>query len=128
MTTDIATAIATALHQLREERKTIDDRIAALELAHETLGGKVATPKARARGRDAGGADKVRAFLVERDKPTTTAQVSRAMRCSRLAAAGRLLKLVKLGQAVRLSRGVYAAHGHKGGAGSKGAGIKDQAT
>src|SRR5678816_3310783 len=113
MTADpITTAIVAQIDRLQTERRAIDDKIAALELAYETLvpGGangtnghaKPSRKRPARRTRDVDGVDKTLAFLRERTSATSIAQVARHFRCTRPAAMQRLVELLRRGVVERV--------------------------
>jgi hypothetical protein len=106
----ITTEISKALAVLKADRATIDDRIAALELAIETLGGATVQPRKVRRTRkrrDASASVSTGAWLSGRGKPASISQVARALGCSNTAAGIRLMRLVESGKARRIARGLY---------------------
>jgi hypothetical protein len=113
--------IIKAIASLKSERKDLDDKIAALELAHETLGGgdmPAEMPKAKPskrRRRDVDGLSKTLSLVNELGKPLTANRVARELRCTPVAARVRLLRLVDSKQVQRVSRGLYASVNYQNG-------------
>jgi hypothetical protein len=103
--------IRAAIARLTTERKRLDDKIAALELALETWGDE-GRPKKKFRphGLNRNGNAETLEFLRSRGgKPTTLTQMAREGRCSRAAASVRARFLVKAGHVKHVGPGVYAA-------------------
>lgn len=124
-TNDTVKAILELIDRLRVERKTVtkalDDKIAGLEIAYEALTGKAPPAESTEEGEtpikkarrvrrfkvDRQATEKTFAFVQERGKPTSVAQVARHFHISNAAAIQRCLKLTKLGRFKRVSAGDY---------------------
>lgn len=109
-----------AIDNLQAERKAIDDKIAALELAYETIsGGKPTTSAVKVKAkrkmakkeitRDMKALDKTLAFVAERKRPTTVDAVANKFGIDQGAANQRLLALGRLHKVERVARGKYVA-------------------
>ena len=127
------------IERLSNERKSIDDKIAAMELSYELLSGTKRKPalaakdnpttmprrrgparKALARPPTKRGTEghtldkdataKTLAFIQGRKRPTKPEAVEREFGISRPAATQRLMTLVRLGKAKRVGKGQYLAN------------------
>lgn len=101
------------IDRLQAERRVLDEKIAALSLAYETVEGQQPATRRRAvtskRRRDYDGVSKVLAFLREHKQAASVTMVRRETKCSGPAALARLRALIKAGQAERVGRGMYRA-------------------
>lgn len=103
------------IEKLQNDRKIIDDKIAALNLAYETMSGgqpvrtkrAVANKTVRRLRRDTDGSAKVLSFLRDRRQPAGIPQITRELRCSAAAASARLRALMAAGNVKRIGRGLY---------------------
>ena len=115
----ISDMLARLRGELAEYTKATENKIAALELAHETLTGaktesapakRITRVKTGRRGMriDRKSGEKTFAFLKERgEKPTTVAMVARKFNITPEAASQRMLNLHKAGQIARVEKGKY---------------------
>lgn len=105
------------IDELTSQRKKLDDQIAAMALAYESIAGSplesfedrpVERKNGKARTLDKASREKTLAFLRERiGKPTTTNTIARQFKITKEAASQRCGVLVKSGLVRRISRGVF---------------------
>lgn len=116
---DFLALVVTKMDELQAERAKIDEQLASLSLAYETIAGEALvreiepTPREARRTKrklDPDAIAKTRAYVQAPPHKghITPSRAARAMKCSEGAAYTRLAALVKSGELRRISRGVYA--------------------
>jgi hypothetical protein len=106
--------------ELTADRKRIDAKIGALNIAYEALAGAPLANDMQPKALNGGGRKHPRrvmrewrplvlAWMAKHGKPFDAQRLGRSVGCSRDAATARLRALVEEGKAKRVQRGLYAA-------------------